>query len=124
MTKTTTGLMIAAVLLLAGCDESQEALDGAARLPHLPSVLPSGFQINDHGRRAYILGESRCPYSNLEGCVIVNSQVSTVAVSVWTYGADAPRQEAWMIERSGASPSEITRLKRPDNSDVQPWNED
>ncbi|CAO94978.1 hypothetical protein [Erwinia tasmaniensis] len=117
MNKTPTGLMITAALLLAGCDESQNAQDGAA---HLVSVLPSGFQINDHGKRAYILGESRCPDSTQEGCIIVNDQVSTVAVSVWTYGTGAPRTEAWKIERSGAYTNEMTRLKRPDNSDVQP----
>ncbi|PXW50349.1 hypothetical protein DFO55_12420 [Grimontella sp. AG753] len=130
-------LVIAASLVISGCDESLELIEnsvykvlstGVNQSPYI--VLQPGFRIKDHGKAATVFGYDNCPktdfsYTRESGCVIINSLDKTVSVLVSNESTSIskPRQELWTVDRQGDQRGEIVRLKRPDNSFVIPFDE-
>ncbi|EGU3395836.1 hypothetical protein H3J60_004564 [Salmonella enterica] len=117
-----TAALIASVLLLAGCDQAESSMKTLSESGSTPTpVISPGYQIDDHGKAAFVYGQSACPDASgnptgEQGCIIVDKQASSVQVDV-AASSQAVRRETWTIERSDSS----IRLKRPDNSYVVPW---
>ncbi|WP_158700372.1 hypothetical protein [Cronobacter dublinensis] len=121
-------IFTSALIILGECSMAISAVNTAqANLLSIdlmaPSiVIPPGWQMNDHGKKAVVFGNSSCPDSNgnittEEGCVIIDNHTATVTVFVVDATAQSQRSETWTIERSG----ERTTVKRPDKSFVMPW---
>ncbi len=114
-------------LLLAGCDQAESSMKTLSDTGSDPTpVISPGYQIDDHGKPAYVSGHSACPDASgkpnsEQGCIIVDKQASTVQVDVTSSSSQAVRRETWTIERSRTPPDNSIRLKRPDNSYVTPW---
>ncbi|ELY4008020.1 hypothetical protein SMZ65_004385 [Cronobacter dublinensis] len=117
-----------ALIILCGCSMAVSAVNTVqTKLMSIdlmaPSiVIPPGWQMNDHGKKAVVFGSSSCPGSNgnittEEGCVIIDNHTATVTVFVVDATAQSQRSETWTIERS----AERTTMKRPDKSFVMPW---
>ncbi|MGK3116021.1 hypothetical protein [Candidatus Pantoea formicae] len=120
-----TAALIASVLL-AGCDQAESGMKALSESGSAPTpVISPGYQIDDHGKPAFVYGQSACPDASgnptgEQGCIIVDKQASTLQVDVEA-SSQAVRRETWTIERSGTPPDNSIRLKRPDNSYVVPW---
>ncbi|EBY5753487.1 hypothetical protein EKL85_21520 [Salmonella enterica subsp. enterica serovar Give] len=120
-------------LLLTGCDQAKDLFNNEMNKMqderHFAKpviVFAPGWQMNDHGKKAAVYGQSNCPDVNghpttEEGCIIIDRQTTTVAVSVTDLSSRPVRTEIWTIERKGDSPENSVHLKRPDNSYVLPW---
>jgi len=122
-----TALFAISSLLLGGCDVAESSMkrlneSGSNSTP----VISPGYQINDHGKLAFVFGHSACAdasgnQTGEQGCIIVDKQSSTVQVEVVPASSKAVRRETWIIERSGTFSNNSLRLKRPDNSYVTAW---
>lgn len=125
----------AGCFLMAGCDQIQNTIDNVsaavfrnADMKKPVFVLSPGLSIDNHGKKAVLYGDERCPESlmssvNGSGCILIKPEDKTVVVNINTVG-EPRKKEVWLIERVGQQPKEVIRLKRPDGSYVTPWGND
>lgn len=118
----------AGCFLMAGCDQAQNAADSVltaafhdAGMKKPGIALSPGLNIDDHGKKSILYGTKKCPESLTSnavesGCIIIEPDDKTVAVTLSTDGEPLKR-EVWAVEREG----QVIRLKRPDGSYVMPW---
>lgn len=88
-------------------------------------ALPPGVNIDDHGKKALVFEDKRCPeslinYAVKSGCILIEPGVKTVEVTLSTAGVPL-KNEVWTVQRAGHPLKEFIRLKRPDGTYVTPW---
>lgn len=128
-------LLMAMSLLLYGCDQfsetgvntlKQDIARDAMKIPSI--VIYPGWTMDDHGKPATVYGTNLCPegiFSNMSenGCLVIEPADKTVTVSVLAAnsGINKAQHETWLVERSGAAPDDVIRLKRPDKTYISEW---